>query len=109
MSSNGASKINSASTYTKVILHPEQTLPEVLKCNKCKQTHASRLDKFGCGVNLTLNNCDFNCANNSIFYMTCAHSEISNPLLDNRSKVEAIAAAIILCLCESWCKREVGK
>ena len=39
--------------------------------------------------------------------MACTCSEVSNRSLDTRFEVEAIAAAIMLHICESWHKREV--
>ena len=108
MSSNAASGNNPTNAYAKVILKPQQTLPEVLKFNKCKQIHASRLDEFSCRVNLMLNYYDFNCAINSIFCMVRKHSEVINCSLDIRFEVKAKAEEITLHLCESWHKREIN-
>ena len=75
--------------------------------NKCKQIHASGLDKFRHRVNLALKYCVFDCVINSIFCIKHTHLEVSNSSLDARSKVEAIAAVIMLYLCESLHKSEV--
>ena len=69
--------------------------------------HGSGLDGFRCGVNFILNYYDFNSAINNILCITCAHSEASNRSLDARSKVKAIAAVVMLHLCESRYEREV--
>ena len=58
-------------------------------------------------VNLILNYYDFGCATNSIFFKICTCLEVSNCSLNTRSEVETIAAAMVLHLCESRCKREV--